>query len=196
MSDQFQHVMVLASIIVGLGITHLLTGVAHALDRSNDHEQRMRIGFAHTVWLIVVFIWMVIFWWWEYRLLELVQSWTLIHYFFLVLYAVLLYLLAAVLIPRDWNKVVDLDAYFISQRHWFFAAYLLATVADVVDSYMKGGWGYIASLGPITNFITAATIPIVIVGIRSTSVRTHSVMALFVLAGQIFGVFQSSPRLT
>ena len=155
----------------------------------------MRIGFAHTVWLIVVFIWMVIFWWWEYRLLELVQSWTLIRYFFLVLYAVLLYLLAAVLIPRDWNKVTDLDDYFISQRHWFFAAYLFATVADVIDSFMKGGLDYLESLGPITNLITAATGPIVIVGFRSTNVRTHSVMALFVLAGQIFGVFQSSPRL-
>lgn len=40
MNDQFQHVMVLISIIIGLAITHLLSGVVDAVDRATDEDAR------------------------------------------------------------------------------------------------------------------------------------------------------------
>ena len=39
MNDQFQHVMVLISIIIGLAVTYLLSGVVDAVDRANDEDE-------------------------------------------------------------------------------------------------------------------------------------------------------------
>jgi multisubunit Na+/H+ antiporter MnhC subunit len=41
MSDQFQHVMVLTSIIIGLGITNLLLGLSGAIEMCG-HQTRTR----------------------------------------------------------------------------------------------------------------------------------------------------------
>ena len=39
MNEQFQHVMVLVSIIIGLAITHLLSGVVDGVDRADDDDE-------------------------------------------------------------------------------------------------------------------------------------------------------------
>jgi hypothetical protein len=47
MTDQFQHVMVLTSIIIGLGITHLLLGFSAAIDR-------ITMAILFLIWQIVI----------------------------------------------------------------------------------------------------------------------------------------------
>ena len=59
MTDQFQHVMVLTSIIIGLGITQILVGVGTMIERISGHGRPLRIIFAHAGWLSVLFVWMV-----------------------------------------------------------------------------------------------------------------------------------------
>jgi hypothetical protein len=56
----------------------------------------------------------------------------------------------ALLIPKDWDKVDNLDAYFLSKRRWFYSVYLLGLVIDVMDSYLKGGWTYVIGLGVLS----------------------------------------------
>jgi hypothetical protein len=90
---------------------------------------------------------MILFWWWEFRLVDILKHWTLWNYLLIICYAVVLFLLAALLVPKDWDKVDNLNAYFLSKRRWFYSAYLLGLVIDVMDSYMKGGWTYVIGLG-------------------------------------------------
>jgi hypothetical protein len=87
-TDQFQHVMVLTSIIIGLGITYILIGVGSIIERLSGHGARLRLSWAHGIWVAFLFVWMMSFWWWEFRLLLLLKTWTLGHYFFIVIYAV------------------------------------------------------------------------------------------------------------
>ena len=77
MSDQFQYVMVLTSIIIGLGITNALLGLSSAIDRFTESSRPLRLSWASGVWLAFTFLWMVLFWWWEFRLLEILKHWTL-----------------------------------------------------------------------------------------------------------------------
>ena len=77
MSDQFQHVMVLISIIIGLGITNLLLGLSGAIERFTESTRPLRISWATVFWLAYLFFLMVLFWWWEFRLLELLKQWSL-----------------------------------------------------------------------------------------------------------------------
>ncbi len=46
MSDQFQHVMVLTSINIGLGITHALIGFSTVIDRVSGSRESLRLSWA------------------------------------------------------------------------------------------------------------------------------------------------------
>ncbi len=175
MTDQFQHVMVLTSIIIGLGITHILVGIGSIIERVSGHGALLRLSWAHGAWLAVLFVWMVLFWWWQFRLLALVKVWTLGLYFFIILYAVLLFLLAVILIPRDWGNANNLDDYFLSKRYWFYTVFLMANVADLV--------------------FTAAPVPFFLVGLLSKNIRVHFFMGVVFLLWLVIVGFEIYPSL-
>ena len=179
--DQFEYVMVLVSIIVGLGVAHILLGVGGIIDRLSRRDDHLELSFAHAAWLANIFMWLVMFWWWEYRLAENVSDWTVGRYLFLVLYTVSLFLLLAVLVPRTWDRVTSLKVYFLERRAWFFSLLAIATILDNIDSYLTGGFKYILDTGFVGMGISVATIPVVIIGIRTTNIRIHNVMAMIML---------------
>src|SRR5262245_9464402 len=185
MSDQFQHVMVLASIIIGLGITNVLLGLSAAIDRVTESSRPLRLSWASVFWLADVFLWMVLFWWWEFRLLEILKHWSLWNYFLIICYAVVLSFLAALLIPKDWDRVDDLNPYFLAKRRWFYPVFALANVIDLVDSYMKGGLPYIQGTGVLSWGFNLVSILVAFVGARSTRVRLHSAMAFICFVWQV-----------
>ena len=61
--DIFEYVAVLTSIIIGLGITHLLRGVAGLIQHPDQH----RIYWVHLVWVGYLFFTLIFWWWWERR---------------------------------------------------------------------------------------------------------------------------------
>ena len=141
LNDQFQHVMVLISIIIGLAITHLLSGVVDAVDRATDEDAPEIFSPLGALWAGTVFFWMINFWWFQFRLLAMEDAWTLWRYLFIILYAVALYILAVTLVPRDWDAIKRYSEYFMRNRRWFFIALLLASIADVADAFLKGRLG-------------------------------------------------------
>jgi len=195
MSDQFQHVMVLTSIIVGLGITNVLLGVSGAIERYTESGRPLLLSWASAFWVAQVFLWMILFWWWEFRLVDILKNWTLWNYFLIICYAVVLFFLVALLIPRDWDKVDDLNAYFLSKRRWFYSVYLLSVVIDVMDSHMKGGWTYITGQGVLGWGYSVAGVPIAAIGFCSRRIRTHTIMAIVIFVWQIVAGFNLSPLL-
>ncbi len=52
--------MVLVSIIIGLGITHLLFGVSGIVDRLSQRRVRLELCIAHAAWLGFCFVWMIL----------------------------------------------------------------------------------------------------------------------------------------
>jgi len=79
-SDLYLHVRVVISIIVGLCITTLLSGFA----RFVQHPRRERVSILHLGWAASLLLWIIHFWWWEFRL-SMVQTWTFASYFFVIL---------------------------------------------------------------------------------------------------------------
>lgn len=195
MDDQFQHVMVLISIIIGLAITHLLSGVVDAVDRANDEDEPEIFSALGALWAATVFFWMVNFWWFQYRLLGMEGAWTLWRYLFIILYSVALYTLAVVLVPRDWDSIKRYPEYFMRNRRWFFSALLLASVADVADAWLKGGWDYVLGMGPINNLVALMTLPVVAIGIMSKKLRTQTIMAAVYFVLFLLAVFEYTPVL-
>jgi hypothetical protein len=75
-----------------------------------------------------------------------VESWTLQLYLFLLFYAVLIYLLCALLFPSDLEGYSGFEDYFLDRRIWFFSGSALLVLIDLTDTWMKGA-EYFADLG-------------------------------------------------
>jgi len=181
--NHFEYVMVLISIIIGLGIAHILLGLGGIVDRLTGRGERLRLGVAHAAWLIHTFLWLVLFWWWQFRL-EVIwgEEWSIGVYLFLVMYAVVLFLLAVLLVPRSWDGVTDLDDFFLRRRAWFYSAWIVGVLLDLADGWLKGGGDYVfGELGVwVLTYLGAA--PLVgIAGLRIRSVRYHAVAGVALL---------------
>lgn len=140
-SDIYLHVRVVISIIVGLCITTLLAGFA----RFVQHPRREHASLLHLGWAASILLWVVHFWWWEFRLAT-IQQWNFEAYLFVVFYATLYYLLSKLLFPDNITEYSGYEQYFLSRRHWFFGLLAATFVADYIDTALKGT-AYLHSFG-------------------------------------------------
>jgi hypothetical protein len=131
--DLYQHIRVVISIIVGMCITTLLSGFA----RFVQHPKRAQVSILHLGWAFSLLLWIIHFWWWEFRL-SMIQGWTFAIYSFVILYAILFFFLCTLLFPSDLKDYSGYEDYFISRRKWFFGILAVTFVADVVDTCLKG----------------------------------------------------------
>jgi hypothetical protein len=134
----FDYVMTLVSIVIGLGITHVLSALGTAVHRLRGHGMAIRLEPVYLLWVGFVLVWQVSFWWWEFKLNELPIDWTFGLYLFLLGYALGLFLMVVILVPAGMDGVADSYAYFMSGRRWFMAVVLLCLVLDVFDTMFKG----------------------------------------------------------
>jgi hypothetical protein len=139
--DVYSHVKVVISIIVGLGITTLLKGFAIFV----QHPKRAKVSLLHLGWAASLLLWIIHFWWWEFRL-TMVPQWTFEIYFFVILYAILFYFLSTLLFPSDLKDYAGYEDYFLSRRVWFFGFLAATFVADIIDTSLKGS-AYLHSFG-------------------------------------------------
>ena len=139
--ELYLHIRVVISIIVGLCITTLLNGFARFI----QHPKRAKVSILHLGWAASMLLWVIHFWWWEFRL-TMVQRWTFAIYFFILFYAILFYSICTLLFPSDLNDYSGYEQYFLSRRKWFFGLLAATLAADVIDTTLKGS-GYLHSYG-------------------------------------------------
>ena len=193
--NHFEYVMVLISIIIGLGIAHILLGLGGIVDRLTGRGDRLRLSVAHGAWLTHAFLWLVLFWWWQFRLEVIWEEWTIGLYLFLVMYAVVLFLIAVILVPRTWDGVTDLGEFFMRRRAWFYSLWIVGGLLDVLDSWLKGGLDYILLETPWVLLYWLASMTLSAIGIRARSLRYHATAGVALLLLDIAVSFVSLPRL-
>lgn len=177
--DLFLHTRILMGMIVGLGLTHLLRGVARIIEQPGFR----RVYWVHLLWLLSMFLYLLHFWWWEFRLGE-VTHWNFNRYFFLALYALLLYLLCALVLPERLENYRDYRDYFYARRHWFFAALALVYLVDFGDTWLKGE-AYFRSFGTEYVVRNLCYIGASLVAIATRSPVYHGAFAVVGLAYQL-----------
>jgi hypothetical protein len=132
-AEAFPHIRIVMGMIVGLGVTRLLSGVARIV----QHPSQYRLYPVHLAWTASVLLMLVHFWWWEFGLYG-ISEWTFGAYLFILSYAVLLFLLAALLFPDSMLDYKSYEDFFISRRVWFFGVLACIYVSDVIDTLIKG----------------------------------------------------------
>ena len=181
----FNYVMVLASVIIGLAVAQLLQGVAGMI----QHPDRSRLYWVHLLWIVLMFFNALFLWWWEFALSRTIR-WTFELYVFVLSFAVVLYLICAILTPVSLGSYADYRAYFFSRRRWLFGLLFLFSLLDFVDSAAKGsahlmtlGWPYFASV--VIRSI------LLLVAMKSRSEKVHAAIVIAFLGNMAFFAFNS-----
>ena len=131
--ELFPHVRIVMGMVIGLGITRLLMGVAGLV----QHPGRAKLSALHLLWVASILLELVFFWWWQFALFQL-QDWTFGDFLFLISYSIMLFLLAALLFPDNLAEYDGYEDFFLKRRHWFFGLFAVSFLFDILDTYLKG----------------------------------------------------------
>lgn len=104
----FEYITILISIILGLGITQLLSDVADIFYNS----KKIKLYLPHSIWLLVVLFLHVQEWFVIYELKDY-PVWKLPTFLFIILYPIVLFITAKILFPViDGEEKVNLKEYY------------------------------------------------------------------------------------
>jgi hypothetical protein len=177
--DIFEYTAVLTSIIIGLGIAHLLRGFAGLI----QHPEKARPYWVHLLWVGYRFFTLVFWWWWEFRLGS-IETWTFQLYLFIVFYALILFLASALLFPLSMEGYADFREYFYARRRWLFGLFALTYIVDFGDTVLKG-WDHLAGLGLEYPLTSVAQFLLCLVAMWTRNERYHAVFGVGMFAYQV-----------
>jgi hypothetical protein len=186
--DSFSYLSVFISLILGLGVTHLLTGVA-ALIRS---RRELKIWWPTPLWIATTFL-IQVQTWWEMFTLRTVEHWSFAAFLIILLQPVAIFMMAALIVPRTVDgRTIDLRDEYFREFRWFFSALLIALGASLAKNLVLTG----SLPQPINLAAHLLFIAIAIVALVSRSARIQLMFALSGLAllcGYISLLFTTLP---
>ncbi len=183
----FEYVMVLVSIVVALAIAHLLTALGESVRRFRGKGEPIKLDAVFLLWVAFVLVWLVSFWWWEFKFQEIVTEWSFGLYLFVISYSIVLFMLAQILVPYRMQGVTDTYVDFMEGRKWFFGTLLLVQAIDMVDTFLKG---YDWVMRPAVVAIYSVNIAIAIIGFISKRRAVQLAAAGVAFAAQLLYLFQ------
>ncbi|GAA0718829.1 hypothetical protein [Dokdonella soli] len=130
--NEFEYITVLLSILIGLGVTQLLSGIARLVRDGRALAQAWWVMvLVATLLLANLQVWWVSFGW------RHVADWTFFSYVSFMILPVLLYLLAYLILPADLHlDGAGLARTFIAKRKPFYTLIALVPVASFVQQWM------------------------------------------------------------
>lgn len=124
--DRFSFVMVLLSIIVGLGVTELLTNVA----RQIQHRAKVKPYWLHSLLVIIVFI-AFLQQWWEMWGLKTQEIWSFPILLLMIGGPVCLYIISHLMFPDDLDGADFKVGYFEDSRMIYMIAVFSVIMATL-----------------------------------------------------------------
>ena len=145
MSD-FEFLSVLVSIVIGLGLTHLLGGLGQAY----YFRHVRKLDAAHLGWTVAVFFVLVLNWW-VFLLWRDFNAWTFSAFFMIILWTTSMYILALALYPPGRFDDVNYRTLFETNRTWFLTTFTSMCLFDLLVTFMRDQAtpdpGYLAFVG-------------------------------------------------
>ena len=174
--EAFGYVSVIISVVIGLGLSHLLTGVVELFKA----RRRVRFYWVHLLWVALTFVGHIFLWWTMWNL-RLIRDWNFFSFLLLLLAPVLLYVSAAFLVPKvEPEARADLREYFYENRPAFFSVNAAFTGLMGAENWLLTGR---LSPAPVT-FVFAAWFVLLCVSAFVKSERYHAAVAI--LFGLLF----------
>lgn len=178
MSD-FEFVTIVLSIVLGLGITRILGGLAGVL----RHRATMRSHWISIVWAVDALLWQILYW------LGTVNSYrhgspefTVTGFGMLFALAIALYFAASLVLPDDIGPDTDLARHFEAIRRPFYLVLAGLPVLEFLDT-MSHGTGSLARQGWAYGAVLALTFAGAVVGAFAVSRRVHGFLSVGLMIG-------------
>lgn len=134
----FEYVSVLISIILGLGITQIVSGLADII----QHRHQVQLYWPHLLWILFTFFLHIQEWWVLYDLRTL-SEWKLPTFLFTILYPINLFILARILFPSNMGlSHIDLKSYYFNNYRKFFGWAVILIVLSLIDNLVLNGYSW------------------------------------------------------
>jgi hypothetical protein len=176
--DSFEFLSVLISVVVGLGVANILTGIGRLLHRHRE----VQVSATFIMWSLYLFNYMVIYWWTVVYGWQEWQNWNLLIFMFILVYGILLYLLAVILYPTDMAPSWDPHSSFIDMRRWFFGIFIALVFIEALDSILKD---HVDDFSTPYYLLLGLWLSGGVLGWVSSDRRTHTAISACILASQI-----------
>lgn len=126
MTDSFQHILTLISIIIGLGMTQILTNINLLI----KERRNVRFHWLPLYWAVGTFF-LQVQWWWGIYKSRGIDSWDFLFFTFMILNPISMYLASGCVLPKPQPGVpVDLRQHYKENQRWFF---LLSACNPLLD---------------------------------------------------------------
>lgn len=135
--SQFEFIFVLISIIAGLALAQLLSGLTRPPSNSTGRIDITHVAFSAGITVLLITVWWSTFRWQSY------EKWTVVEFLLLCFYVSLFYVKAVILSPL---RTAELPA-FEQIRGKFYAVFALYCVVEPVVIQIRDGvlapWYYV-----------------------------------------------------
>jgi hypothetical protein len=173
---QFDHLSIFVSMIIALGVRHLILSVASMIHLRG----KVKIYYPTVVWMITLLLLLLQIWWvFFYRHDN--TNWSYFAFLLYLFIPITLSMLSHLILP-EFKEGIDLEVTYTRNRKWFFG--LLASVAFVslFEDYLRSG---IARLD-LNFWFRVLFIALSIAGVYSGSKRLQLPLAITFLSFFIF----------
>jgi hypothetical protein len=131
--SSFEFIAALMSIIIGLGVANLLSGIARAFYRRRENPlDDVRIVLSVATLLSLALQWWVTFKW------NREMTWSFDQFIVLIIWTVSLYLLTVFLYPPDLSLEEEHAGRFERTRIGYYWSFIAVCVLDIVQTAMRG----------------------------------------------------------
>lgn len=127
--SQFEFIFVLVSIIAGLALAQLLSGLTRPPRNVNGQIDIAHVAFSASTTLLLIVVWWATFRWQAY------ENWTFTEFFLLCGYVSLFYLLAVILNPLRSAELPE----FKLIRTKFYVVFAFYNVLETLVIYVRDG---------------------------------------------------------
>lgn len=176
----FEFVLVMASLVLAIGLTSLLSVTAAIISR----RRTQKLEWFPLIWIATLFLYVPGYWWslWDFRDVE----WTFPSYFFLLLMPTFLYIAMRLLgdaleSDKDGSRVDGFDRVRVP----FFIALTLMQGTGALD-------GWFLSVEPLFNSLRAVQIILIglfITGALTSRLAAQKAIALINFVMMVFAMF-------
>jgi len=131
MVNPFEYVSILVSIILGLGITQLLSAFSDLL----YNYRKVKFYWPHSFWIVFILFLHIQDWFITYQLRDK-QVWNLPELSFVLFYPITLFMVAKMLLPTNESEERnDMKSFYFSQYPILFLITSLSIISSLVFNY-------------------------------------------------------------
>lgn len=185
--DLFEFLLVLISVVIGLGLAELLSGAASLLRSRNS----VRFYWIHVLFQVGIFF-ALLQQWWESWNLQGAGQFTFTAVLVLLAPSVFLFLIAHLLFPLPSDREVDLEEYYYSQSPLLWGLVIVGTLQGTFVHPLVFGY-------PVLHPANISGIPMTVLCIflaGSKNRRLHAVLGPIVMVMVVLDTVLANPAIS